>query len=115
MDVNRADEDGHTALIWAADKGSEEVRHTSLSPSCTVCYKVVDLLLERPELELNSQDGDGFTALYCAAKLDNPTVLTALLARPGIQVNFQVGGCGRFTRLLNLYTDCCRTQKEVPR
>lgn len=88
VDVNIQDLDGHTALHWAADKGSSDIVKALLSSSnirintqnhedgyCPLSIAVgggfkdvVAILVEDERTDLNVSDKDGFTALHTAAK-----------------------------------------------
>jgi len=63
---------GRTALMIAARSGDEEV---------------VDLLLQRPDLDTNHQDQEGYTALSLAVLYEEIRVAELLLGHPGVNVD----------------------------
>jgi len=65
VDVNLADNNGYTPLIWAADIGFLDI---------------VKLLLCRYDIEVNKKDNTGYTALHWAADLGRERVVRALLS-----------------------------------
>jgi len=61
-------------LVWACQGG-----HTA----------VVERLVARPDIEVNTQNNDGWTALLKASAWGHKNVVERLLARPDIEVNTQ--------------------------
>lgn len=72
-DINAGDKlTGHTALIWAADKGHADI---------------VRLLLAQPGIDVNVAGKTGVTALMLAAKKGDLDIVRQLLAHKNINVN----------------------------
>jgi ankyrin repeat protein len=77
LDVNQANKEGHTPLIFACDRGHKEV---------------VALLLDkaRHTLDVNQADKKGYTPLLLACAKGHKEVVTLLLARDDIDVSLTV-------------------------
>lgn len=108
IDVNWENGWGHTALTLATKDhkimslvlsapgidvnfldNDDDFRMTALMrASMNGCDKVVTLLLNMPNIEVN-QSYDGYTALYWAAAYGREQVVALLLAVPGIDVNVE--------------------------
>ena len=68
LKVNAVDVDGHTALIWAADKGNVEVANHLLShPNIDPNLQVREERRDFKSHVFNCQDFEGLSALICAA------------------------------------------------
>ena len=68
LKVNAVDVDGHTALIWAADKGNVEVANHLLShPNIDPNLQVREERRDFKSHKSNCQDFEGLSALICAA------------------------------------------------
>ena len=66
--MNAVDVDGHTALIWAADKGNVEVANHLLShPNIDPNLQVREGRRDFKSHVSNCQDFEGLSALICAA------------------------------------------------
>ncbi len=65
---------GNTALMYAVREG-----HT----------KIVELLLARPNIDINAQDSAGTTALIYAVMMRSNEIVQLLLAQPNISINTQ--------------------------
>ena len=63
FDFNLKDENGMTPLIWASDRGFEDI----------ICF------LAKQNADLNSQDNDGQTALHYAVSCGHVNAVTCLL------------------------------------
>jgi ankyrin repeat protein len=74
VDVNARNEDGWTALMWAAHMGNE---------------KVVELLLNHPGIDVNLQNESGWTALMYGAFWGKEKSVELLLNHPGIDDNLR--------------------------
>ncbi len=72
VDVNVQDDEGRTALMFAARWGNE---------------KPVELLLKHPGIKVNMQDEGGWTALMLAAFWEHKKCVELLLNHPKIDVN----------------------------
>ena len=72
MDVNKANDDGGTALTIASQKGHTEV---------------VERLLAHPDIDVNKALTNGGTALFVASHEGHTEVVDRLLAHPDIDVN----------------------------
>ena len=72
MDVNHSNKNGATALICAADEGHE---------------KVVDLLLADLQVDVNSIDSYGQSALCYAVKKDHVGIMGKMLNHPDINLD----------------------------
>lgn len=70
--LNVADENGTTALIYAANRGR---------------IKVIDLLLATPGIDFNAANNCGNTALLCATLSGHLEAIKRLLAKQGIDIN----------------------------
>ena len=78
IDVNARDEDRHTALTWAVDKGD---------------LNIIRELLGNPNLDLNPVDDDGLSPLILACKPneeDRSEVVKLLINDPRTDVNITV-------------------------
>ena len=71
-DVNKADANNRTALIWAADMGH---------------FAIVELLLKQKDIEVNLVDKDKITALFCGSERGHSEVVVLLLKHPQIDVD----------------------------
>jgi ankyrin repeat protein len=74
VDVNFADGNGLTAMIWASRKSHDSV---------------VELLLEAEGIDMNSKDNNGYTALSWASGMGHDSVVKLLLQAEGIDINFK--------------------------
>ena len=72
IEVNTADSEGRTALLWASYRGHDQV---------------VKLLLDHQNVDVNKADKDGQTPLHGASFRVRPKVVELLLSHPSIRVN----------------------------
>jgi ankyrin repeat protein len=72
IDVNKADQNGYTALIWASSRGH---------------LQIVKELLKQPGIDVNKADKNEFTALILASRDGRLEIVELLLEQPGIDVN----------------------------
>ena len=88
--MNTQDVDGHTALIWAADKGNiEVVNHLLAHKDCDPNKQVKKMEFEEKHHQL-AQDHDGLSALICAASTGQLEMVKRLLECDQVDVNLQV-------------------------
>jgi ankyrin repeat protein len=71
-DINGKDNNGRTALSWAAEKGNEWA---------------VEMLLRKDGIDVNSKDNNGRTALLWAIAKGNQRAIEMLLKKDNIDVN----------------------------
>ena len=102
------DEDGYTALIWAADNGHlaavvELLKHPAIDVNCVDLdghsaltwavdkghTELVRVLLGR-DLDLNVRDHEGYTPLICATAQARTDIVDLLLKDGRIDVNLEV-------------------------
>lgn len=74
VDVNAKDITDKTALMWAAQKGYENI---------------VKILLDSRRIKINEQDSSGMNALMYACQYHHESIVKLLLQQPGISVNTQ--------------------------
>jgi ankyrin repeat protein len=79
VDVNCVDENGMSALMYAARKGHRDI---------------VNALLQRPDIDINSVDEDGWSALMFAVNWWRSDIVNALLQRSDTDIN-QLDHMGR--------------------
>lgn len=109
IDPNTKDPDGATALIAAAARGDANIVNTLLKAGADVNRKdepghtaimralehkedaVADLILARPELDLNAQGANGVTALMLYVWREREDVVPQLLKR-GAKLDLQDSG-----------------------
>ncbi|KAH6879578.1 hypothetical protein BKA70DRAFT_1576192 [Coprinopsis sp. MPI-PUGE-AT-0042] len=72
LNINAAEHDGWTALIWASVEGHKGI---------------VALLLSHTDIDVNAADTTHYTALIWASRRGHEEVVALLLARPDINVN----------------------------
>ena len=93
---------GNLEEVWAAFQagGDPNTRGGRANKTCLMWAiyskqeEVVDVLLERPDIEVNAKDNSDRTALHWACACGNVAILNQLLAAPGILVNERdVDGC----------------------
>lgn len=60
----------------------------------------IDLLLDRPGIDINARDDEGMTLLMYAARKRNSTTLDKILAYPGIDVSIKDGNLRTFLHCL---------------
>lgn len=113
IDVNLHDNDGWTALIWAAyynydnalkllmqhaDVNAQDIKgRTALMNVASAANRMfvpnypntIRLLLQNPRVKINVQSHKGSTALHMAAGCGNHIMIKFLLQMPGIEVNNQ--------------------------
>ena len=70
IDVNQADSNGNTALMWAAANGRQEV---------------VKELLQNKKVDVNQADSNGNTALILAAGNGQQEVVKVIMAKLGLK------------------------------
>lgn len=90
IDVNSQDENGSTALIWAAYKMADTdiytVRYTA-DHSEWIYSPIIDNLIKAHGIDVNIQNHDGDTALIWAVSRGFAQKTQTLLEAPGIKLN----------------------------
>lgn len=74
VDINTADDDGCTALLFAAGEGHENI---------------VKFLLQVPGIDVNAHDKDGWSVLIFAIFNNRENIVKLLLQSPSININAQ--------------------------
>ena len=75
MKANKLNEYGDTLLMCAANEG---------------CINIVEKLLKRKDIDVNSANIDGYTSLMCAADKGFEEIVKLLLSHPDIDINLKV-------------------------
>lgn len=74
--------------INARDKRAGKFQKTALIIAAQSGYtRIVELLLQKPGIDVNIQDADNYTALMRAAAEGHESIVRLLLQKPGINVN----------------------------
>jgi ankyrin repeat protein len=76
INVNIQDIEDMTALIFATGDGNK---------------KLVEFLLQQPDIDVNLQNNDGDNALIYSSFNENKEIVELLLTHPGLNVNLQDG------------------------
>jgi len=106
IDVNAANKDGETPLLWAVYEGHEAIVNQLLAapnidvnaankngwtPLWRVVYKgdetIVSQLLAAPNIDINAANKDGWTPLWLAVYKGHEAIVSQLLATSNINVN----------------------------
>ena len=96
--VNGGDRSDVTGLMWAVNR-----KHNS----------IVEFLLRQPDVDVNSQDTDGYTALHYSVYGDNLEGLRLLLAHPGMRSLNTGNGNGRVPLMWAVYHGSLACVKEL--